>query len=206
VRRDGALRSQRRLAVAVHALDQSGLQAEQSFGVVGLGPIGLLAAQVACSRDASLLAGCDTSKLPVRMAREVGLEETIQGDGTALAKHLGRNKRLDTVVDTVGSSDSIRDGLSMLDKSGTLVLLAVHEKEISFAPIWFSGERRIISSANNNYGDFPRAIKLLASGAIEVKPLITHRFDLTKAAQAFQVILHKDRKEAYKVILYPELP
>jgi len=54
------------------------------FGVVGLGPIGLLAAQVALSRGASLVTGCDTSKLPVRIAREVGLEETIQGNSTAL--------------------------------------------------------------------------------------------------------------------------
>jgi len=193
------------LAVAVHAVDQSGLLPGQRFGVVGLGPIGLLAAQVARSRGTSLVTGCDTSKLPVRLAREVGLEETIHGDSTALLKHLiSKKKCLDAVVDTVGSSDSIRDSLSILDKSGTLVLLAVHEKELPIAPIWFSGERRIMSSANNKYSDFPRAIKLMASGAIKVKPLITHRFPLREAKQAFQVMLHKDREQAYKVILHPE--
>jgi threonine dehydrogenase-like Zn-dependent dehydrogenase len=79
-------------------------------------------------------------------------------------------------------------------------------KKIPLAPIWFSGERRIMSSANNRYRDFPRAIELMASGTIRVKPLITHRFALREAAQAFRVMLHKDREQAYKVVLHPELP
>ena len=120
--------------------------------------------------------------------------------------HSGKKKRLDAVVDTVGSSESIRDSLSILDKSGTVVLLAVHEKKFLIAPIWFSGERRIMSSSNNKYGDFPRAIELIASGTIKVKPLITHRFPLREAQQAFQVMLHKDREQAYKVVLHPESP
>jgi len=118
--------------------------------------------------------------------------------------HSGKKKRLDAVVDTMGSSESIRDSLSILDKSGTVVLLAVHEKELPIEPIWFSGERKILSSANNKYSDFPRAIELMASGAIKVKPLITHRFTLREAQQTFQVMLHKDREQAYKVVLHPE--
>jgi L-iditol 2-dehydrogenase len=192
------------LAVAIHAVDLSGLQPGQSFGAIGLGPIGLLAAQVASSRGASLVTGCDTSGLPVRLARQVGLEEVIRGEAAALRRHNGDRKRsLDAVVDTVGSADSIRDGLGLLEKSGSLVLLAVHEGGISVSPTWFSGERRILSSANNRYADFPRAIELMASGAIAVEPLITHRFPLAEAQEAFRVMLHKEQQRAYKVILHP---
>jgi 2-desacetyl-2-hydroxyethyl bacteriochlorophyllide A dehydrogenase len=195
------------LAVAVHAVDRSGLQPGQHCGVIGLGPIGLLAAQVALDRGTSLVTGCDTSKLPVRLSREIGLEQVIRGDSSALSKHLTNKKlRLDVVIDTVGSAASIRDSLSMLEKSGTLVLLAVHEEEIPLAPIWFSGERRIMSCSNNRYEDFSRAIALMASGRIKVKPLISHRFDLGEAAEAFRAMLHKDQEKAYKVILYPVLP
>ena len=193
------------LAVAIHAVNQGGLQPGQRFGVVGLGPIGLLAAQIALSRGASLITGCDTSELPVQLAQEVGLQEVISGDSSALRKHLvGRKSLLDIVIDTVGSADSIHDSLSILDKSGKLVLLAVHEKKIPLAPICLSAERRIMTSANNKYGDFPRAIELMASGKIEVRPLITHRFALRDAQRAFQVMLHKDRERAYKVVLHPE--
>jgi L-iditol 2-dehydrogenase len=193
------------LAVAVHALDQSGLGPGGRFGVIGLGPIGLLAAQAARCRDASLVAGCDTSALPVQLAGEVGLEESIRGDSGALLKRLRDGKKhLDAVVDTVGTVESIRDALAALDKSGTLVLLAVHREKVPIAPIWFSGERKVMSSANNKYADFPRAIELLASGGIRVKPLITHRLPLSEARRAFDLMLHKDRERAYKVILHPD--
>ena len=89
----------------------------------------------------------------------------------------------------------------ILEKPETITV-----QKIPIAPIWFSGERRIMSSANNRYRDFPRAIELMASGTIRVKPLITHRFALREAAQAFRVMLHKDREQAYKVVLHPELP
>lgn len=49
---------------------------------------------------------------------------------------------------------SIRDSLSLLEKSGTLVLLAVHQKEMPLAPIWLSGERRIMSSAINSSSNY----------------------------------------------------
>lgn len=192
------------LAVAVHAVDQSALEPDRRFGVIGLGPIGLLAAQVARSRGLSLVTGCDIATLPVQLAREVGLTEMIRGNSSALLKHCReKNRQLDAVIDTVGSRQSIRDGLALLGKSGSLVLLAVHEKQVPIAPIWFSGERRILSSANNRYRDFPRAIELMASGLINVKPLITHRFSLGEARRAFRVMLCKEREKAYKVILHP---
>jgi L-iditol 2-dehydrogenase len=192
------------LAVAVHAVDSSGLKPGQRFGVIGLGPIGMLAAQVAAARQASLVVGCDTSAVAVDLARRVGLEEALQKPSGGLRRHLQeRNTRLDSVVDTVGSAESLHDGLAILDKSGSLVLLAVHAEQMPVAPIWFSGERRILSSSNNRYRDFPRAIELLASGAVVVKPLITHRFPLRQAPEAFRVALNKERERAYKVILHP---
>jgi len=46
----------------------------------------------------------------------------------------------------------------------------------------------------------------MASGMIKVDPLITHRFSLRDAREAFRVMLHKDQERAYKVVLQPESP
>ncbi len=191
------------LAVAVHAVDRTGLVEGGRLGVIGLGPIGLLAAQAAAARGACRVVGCDTAALPVELAAAAGLEGMIRGGSEALLGHLGGGGKLDAVVDTVGSAASIRDGLSMLEKSGALVLLAVHPEPVPLAPVAFSGERRILSSANNLYRDFPRAIELLGSGRVRVSSLVTHRFPLSEAGDAFRVMLHKDSERAYKVILHP---
>jgi threonine dehydrogenase-like Zn-dependent dehydrogenase len=135
------------------------------LGVLGLGPIGLLAAQAARARGAT-----------------------------------GRQQ---AVIDTVGTERSIRDGMPMLAKGGVLVLLAVHDVPVSIAPIALASERRLVTSSNNRYAEFPAAIELLASGAVKVSHLVTHRFPLQQAPAAFDMLLKSGRTSAYKVVLLP---
>jgi threonine dehydrogenase-like Zn-dependent dehydrogenase len=191
------------LAVAMHAVDVSGLTEGQRAGVVGLGPIGLLAAQVAKARGAGFVTGCDTTKLPVEMAEKLGYESMVCGGIGDLEQDLSARggAGLDVLIDTVGSDQTIAKGLALLEKSGILVLLAVHEKPVPLAPIALSGERSIVTAANNQYRDFPAAIELLASGQIVVEPLITHRFQLKEARKAFDTMLEKEKNRAFKVVL-----
>jgi L-iditol 2-dehydrogenase len=194
------------LAVAVHAVSQTSLASRDSIGILGLGPIGLLAAQVARARGAAEILGCDVAELPVRLARETGIPGALKGDTAELLSTLrssGARGHLAAVIDTVGTEASIRDGLAMLAKGGILVLLAVHDKPIALAPIALASERRIVTSSNNRYVDFPAAIGLLASGSVRVRHLITHRFPLVEAPKAFDMLLKSGRDQAYKVVLEP---
>ncbi len=190
------------LAVAIHAIDVSGAGQGSKVGVIGLGPIGLLAAQVARARGAREVYGCDVYDLPVRLAGESGFEGAVRSGSDGLAAVVG-DSRLTAVIDTVGSQDTITQGLSLLEKSGSHVLLAVHENPVQIAPIALSAERRILSSANNRYADFPEAIRLLENGSVRVEHLITHRFALDDAREAFDLMLAKGQNEAYKVVLHP---
>jgi L-iditol 2-dehydrogenase len=193
------------LAVAIHAVNQGNLQTGQRFGVVGLGPIGMLAAQVAVTKGAAYVTGCDVSGFPVQLAAKVGLHEMIQADSEGLKTYLQDNNQrgLDVILDTVGTPESIRDGLALLNTSGTLVLLAVHEQPIAIEPVLLSGERKLVTSSNNNYHEFPEAIELMAKGNVKVRSLITHRFHLQEAPQAFETMLNKEKHQAYKVIFVP---
>jgi L-iditol 2-dehydrogenase len=194
------------LAVAVHAVSQAGVGTRDLLGILGLGPIGLLAAQVARARGAAQVVGCDVAELPVRLARETGFGGALHGDTAELLSTVrarGTSPKLAAVIDTVGTEQSIRDGLAMLAKGGVLVLLAVHDKPIALAPIALASERRLVTSSNNRYVDFPTAIDLLGSGAVRVSHLITHRFPLAQAPHAFDMLLKSGREEAYKVVLLP---
>jgi L-iditol 2-dehydrogenase len=193
------------LAVAIHAINQGNLQAGQHVGVLGLGPIGMLAAQVAVAKGAAHVTGCDVSELPVQLAAQVGLHEIIQADSEGFTSYLqGKNQGgLDVIIDTVGTPESIRDGLALLNTSGTLVLLAVHEQPIAIEPVLLSGERKLVTSSNNTYHEFPEAIELMANGNVKVRSLITHRFHLQEAPQAFETMLNKEKHQAYKVIILP---
>jgi len=194
------------LAVAIHAVGRGGLARGDSVGIIGLGPIGLMAAQVALARGAAHVVGCDIDPLPVLLSRRVGVEDVVQGGPDLLAAGASgqpASTGLDLVIDTVGSEGSIQSGLGVLRKSGTLVLLAVHEKPVRIRPALLSGERRVVTSSNNRYDDFCKAIQMVAEGTVRVAPLITHRFPLVDARKAFEVMLGKTEYGAYKVILHP---
>jgi 2-desacetyl-2-hydroxyethyl bacteriochlorophyllide A dehydrogenase len=195
------------LAVAVHAVEMGGVAPGAWVGVVGLGPIGMLAAQAARAAGAERVFASDIYDVPVRLAREVGLVNVVCARDTDPVDYMRSQARgragLDVVFDTVGSEESITRGLGLLAPGGALVLLAISEKPVHLATIAISGERRIVSSANNRYPDFPRAIELLAQGLVRVEPLITHRFRLEDGPRAFEVMLHKEEEGAYKVVLLP---
>ena len=192
------------LAVALHSLDVGGMSPGKRIAAIGLGPIGMLACLAAQALGAESVTGCDTSAFPLELADRVGLGELILGDATDLSNHIDRSDRVDIVIDTVGSDDSIASGLGILEKSGSHVLLAVHEHPIPIQGTALSGERRIVTSSNNRYSDFPRAIEMLDSGAISVGPLITHRFRLSDVAEAFSLMQDKQKNRAFKVVIIPD--
>jgi 2-desacetyl-2-hydroxyethyl bacteriochlorophyllide A dehydrogenase len=194
------------LAVALHALETGGMEPGKSVGIIGLGPVGILAGMAASALGASRVCGCDVDRTAVHLAEASGIRPAVAGEAGALADVLdGDNRmRVDVIIDTVGTGDSISDGLRMLAKRGTHSLLAVHEEPASFAPISLNGERKLTTSANNRYRDFPAAIDLLASGRVRVNHLITHRFPLSEVREAFRVMEHKERERAFKVVIVPD--
>lgn len=169
------------LAVAVHSLHQGRLQKGESLGIVGLGPIGMLAEKVGIPYS-------------VNIRRQ---------EMRRLVRQTAPNGALDVVIETVGTPENLSLGLSLLAPQGRLVLMAAGHGEIRFSATHISGEREVLSSANNRYSEFPRAVKLLAEGSVKVKELIPHRFPLNEALQGFEVMLNKQENKAYKVVILP---
>ena len=83
------------------------------------------------------------------------------------------------------------------------VLLAGYHKAIPLDFPLISGDRSIRSLANNPYRNFQTAVDLMSSGRVKVRPLITHRFQLSRIAEAFDVVTHKEENDAIKVIIHP---
>ena len=192
------------LAVAIHACDRAGVHAGSRVAVVGLGPIGMMAAQVARDRGAEEVIACDAAAFPVELAKHLGFESARSCDGLELFRHAaGRSARFDAIVDTVGEVRSIEAGLEVLAPGGVAALLAVHEGALTYQTARISSERYVTTSANNRYADFRTAIELLGSGKVVVSPLITHRFPLSEAVRAFEVMTHKEANRAYKIVLVP---
>lgn len=187
------------LAVAVHAARMAGAFPGEPVLLLGGGPIGLLIAQVTGALGAGEAVAADVYETPLACARELGLGRTInlsEGGAEAL---LGDG--FAAVFDTTGDLGAQQMGLAALRRGGTMILMAGAAQGLTLGPATLAGERRLMTCSNHRYEDFEIALRLLADGRVRVGPMITHRFPLEQAAEAFEVARDKVNTGALKVIL-----
>lgn len=194
------------LIAAIHAVDTGGPKPLDKVAVLGAGPIGLLIAQLVKVYGASRTFITDITDENIRIAEEVGVDYPLNlSSGSKglyeLVMEKTNSQGVNLAFNTVGTSASILDSLKILKKGGTLILMAAKENEISFPSLLLSGERTIRTSSNAMYTDFPRVIELVSAGQVTVDPLITHRFNLSDALEAFEAACNKSTTGAVKVII-----
>ena len=194
------------LIAAIHAVDVSGPKPLDKVAVIGAGPIGLLIAQIVKVYGVARTFITDIAAENVTIAGKVGVDYPLNlSNGSNNLRDLVMEKTnsqgVDLAFNTVGTSASILESLEILKKGGTLVMMAAREDELSFPSLLLSGERTIRTSSNAMYTDFPRVIELVSAGQVRVDPLITHRFKLSDALNAFDIACNKSNTGAVKVII-----
>lgn len=195
------------MTAAIHAVDVGRPKPLDRVAILGAGPIGLLIAQMVKAYGATETFVTDLAKENLRVASDLGVDHPIDvsnGKDDELAKCIQQRtdgQGVEIVFNTVGSSESIAQSLGLVRKGGTLVLLATKEDEIRFPSLKLSGERSIRTSSNAMASDFGRVMRMVESRQVRVEPLITHRFNLDDAPQAFTVACDKKNTGAIKVII-----
>ncbi|MCG3134860.1 MAG: 2-deoxy-scyllo-inosamine dehydrogenase [Planctomycetes bacterium] len=160
--------------------------------VVGDGRLGLLCAMAfAASGARTTLVGRHEAKLA--RAAERGITTAMASEGLAGA---------DLVVEATGSPSGLRDALAIVRPMGTLVLKTTCGD--ADAPRPFDWNRVVVDEiriVGSRCGPFPRALGALASGAVDVRPLVTARFPLARGADALTAAA--DRRQV-KVLIETE--
>lgn len=192
------------LGVAVRAVHRAALQPMDRVVVLGAGPIGLMIMQTAKAYGARKVIVTEVSAMGSKVAREMGADLVLDPKETDIVPLvLDTYGGADVVFDTVGEAETLRQGMRMLARGGRLVALAIKPERLTLEAALFSGERTLTTTANSPYPDFQRAIDLLASGRIDLSPMITHHFPLDKGLEAFAVGLDRQNTGAVKVIITP---
>jgi len=193
------------LAVAVHAINRGRIKPGDSVLIIGSGAIGLMAIQVAKAYGATKVIAVDIRDYPLEVAEKLGGDITINASKENMVERVLKETEIgaNVVLDTVGSENSIINGLKSLARAGRYVLLAVSRRKITIDITMFAGERIITTSSNNLFPEYTTAVELLASGKVKVKPFITHIFKLDEIHEAFNIALNKEKYNAIKVVLIP---
>ena len=198
--------------------------------VTGLGLIGLMTVQMLCAHGCRVM-GIDYDPQRLEMARKFGahaVDPSASDDLVKCAVDFSRGRGVDAVIITASaeSSQPVSQAAKMCRRRGRIVLVGVtglklsrqdfYEKEITFQVSCSYGPGRYDASYEQKGQDYPvgfvrwteqrnfeAVLDLMASNALNVAPLITHRFPIERADEAYSV-LTTGKPSLGIVLQYPE--
>jgi threonine dehydrogenase-like Zn-dependent dehydrogenase len=180
------------LGTPYRALKRAGVARGDAIAIWGAGPIGLGLLMMAV-RTGARTAVIDTSEYRLAMAKKLGSELMLNPDSGPVADRLrewtnGRGIRVG--FDCVGSERVCLQAIASLAPRGTLVIVGVsHRLTLDPWEHFICRELTILGTRNFNVNDFPDMIRLVQSG-LPLLDVVTHRFPLARAEEAFSLFLN----------------
>jgi predicted dehydrogenase/threonine dehydrogenase-like Zn-dependent dehydrogenase len=217
--------------IALHGIREAGLTLGERAVVIGLGLLGLLSVQLLKAQGCRVI-GVDLDRQKGELAKELGADLALvpgEDDVEEAVANFTRGLGADGVIITAASQDNrpLRLAESVARERARLVLVGVAElsltrkafweKELSFAVSKAAGPGSIAPLYEAKGFDYPVAyvrwterrnlqafLDLIAQGRIQTDRLITHRFAINDALQAYDVILTNREPYIGVLLTYPQ--
>jgi L-iditol 2-dehydrogenase len=193
------------VAVALHAVSLAPIQPGSTALVVGAGTIGLLVQQALAVAECEPVFVADVDATRLKLSASLGAT-TILGSGADLVQEVLRltnGTGVDITVEAVGLNQTVTTAINATRKGGSVILVGNVSPEVTL-PLQSVVTRQIrLQGSCASSGEYPRAIKLMSSGKINVKPLISAVAPLTDGPKWFERLYARE-PNLMKVVLQPD--
>ncbi len=174
--------------------------------VTGCGPIGLCSVGIARAAGAALVIATDTEDYRLDLARRMGANLALNARDPATAAQIASatgGDGVEVVLEMSGAQAALDQALGAITRGGRISLLGIFGEPVRVDLSDFviqKGLRIFGIYGRRIYDTWERTQALLRSGALDVTPIITHRFDLADWERGFELIASR---HAGKVVLLP---
>jgi 2-desacetyl-2-hydroxyethyl bacteriochlorophyllide A dehydrogenase len=186
-----------------HAVVASGVKPGDSVAVLGLGPVGLCAVQVAVATGAAPVLAVDSVPARLEVARRFGAVPVhlTEENPRAVVKQLTDGRGVDVAIDAVGHPDALDLAIRLARKAGVVNAIGVYAEpaQVHMGLVWIKALTLKTGHANV-IGHVDRVLGMLAAGTLDPSLLVSAHMPLDDAAEAYQIY---DRREALKIVLTP---
>ncbi len=216
-------------AIAMHGFRLGQPQVGERVAVIGMGLLGLLSAGIARAAGCAVF-GIDLDPARIRLAHSLGHEAVVRAQAEEAGRAFTQGQGFDVILicaDTRSNDPIELAGAIARDRARVIAVGAVglsiprkiyYEKELFFQVSRSYGPGRYDAAYEERGQDYPPGfvrwtegrnlqsfVTLLGSGSLDVQPLISHRFPIDEAAQAYELITGKLRQPFLGVLLtYPQ--
>ncbi len=191
------------MGTGYHAIADGGMRAGDVVAVLGLGPVGLCAVQVARASGASHTIAVDTVAERLALAESFGAHAVHleEGDPRAGARELTEGRGVDLCVDAVGHPKALDLAVRLTRKCGTVQAVGVYAErvELHMGLVWIKA-LRLCSGHANVLAHVDPVLAMMSAEVLDPTPLVTHHMSLEDAPAAYALY---DRREALKIVLQP---
>ena len=195
------------LGVALHAIDLASLQPGARVGVYGCGPIGLLLVQLLRQGGASTVVATDVLAHRVAAAEAMGATAAFLVDGNAgsepsSARRHAREVEVDVAFEVSGSDEALADAIAAVRPGGRVVLVGIPARDRTCfeAAAARRKELALLLCRRMVPTDLPHAVQIAAAGGLQLTQLISHRYPIAQAPEAFETLA---ARRGLKVIVKP---
>jgi len=190
------------LSISYFSVNRAQPKENESIAVIGLGVIGLYAVQVLKSMGVEKIVASGRRWSRLEAAKKCGADVVIDAakdDIVPAAMDATAKMGVNTVIECAGKQETFEQAVAIARGGGKIMLVGIYEEPLTWEPGPVIAKN--LSLLGCLGGNFPASIELLRSGKVDAKPLITHRFSLDQAAEAFKAQLSDP--DAIKVMFIP---
>jgi threonine dehydrogenase-like Zn-dependent dehydrogenase len=180
-----------------------------TVAIFAQGPIGLCATAGARLSGAATIIGVDTVAERLSVARRMGADHVIDFKKVNPVEEIMRiteGRGVDVAIEALGTQATFEACLRVLRPGGTLSSLGVYSTDLKIPLSAFAaglGDHRIVTTlCPGGKERMRRLMGVIASGRVDLKPLVTHRFKLDQIEAAYELFANQ-RDGVLKVSISP---
>lgn len=192
-------------SIGTHAASRAPITAGDTVVVIGAGTIGLFILQAARLRGAKTVIASDLNDFRLDLARRVGADICVNSQKADLKQEILKStegRGADVVFEAVGFGETFRQAVSVARAGGHVVAVGNLQKETEFNLQELVSRELTFTGSYASSGEFRACMGLIASGKINVAPLVSEVLPLKEGPAAFQRLL-EGRENLLKIVLEP---
>ncbi|MGD8708209.1 MAG: zinc-dependent dehydrogenase [Nitrosopumilaceae archaeon] len=179
------------LACCVRAWTKYNYQEGDSVAVFGVGPTGMMHVMIAQAKNFSNIFCFDVNDFRLDFAKKLNVTETINSENENRFQKILDNteeRGVDVAIVATSSLKALEDAIEMVRNGGAIMMFGVPSKgakiDLDMSKI-YSKEITLVTSYAASDNDTKEALRLIESGEIDVKQLVTHTYSINDSQKAF---------------------
>ena len=180
------------LGCCIRAWNKFSFQEDDSVAIFGLGSTGMMHVMLSKANKFGKIFCIDLNEYRLEFSKKFNVLDTIKANDPQIKQIIfGQtdNRGVDVAIVATGSLEAISSAIDVVRKGGTVVLFGVPSKGATMnidMSVVYSKEITLITSYAASDKDTKSALKLIDSASIDVKQLITHRYNIADSPKAFE--------------------